>query len=90
MATTRKPVPMCCITIGGFFDLVMPTDKGMKLVEILQYSFECKKAYADRSIGYVYVLKDDAPNVEFTTVQPKQIKSRADMERTGTLLLEND
>jgi len=71
MSRPAKPVPMCCVSIGFGQDLILPTDKGLKLVEILQSSFECAKEYASR--GYVYRLKDGAPQVEFSLVQPKQI-----------------
>lgn len=88
MATVRKPVPMCCISIGHSVELILPTDKGMKLVEILQSSFVCRRDYEER--GYVYRVEDLAPNVEFTTVQPKQIKSPGSPARSGRLLLESD
>lgn len=73
MSRAAKPVPMCCVTIGYGLNLVLPTDKGLKLVDILQSSFECEKEYASR--GYVYRLKDGAPLVEFSLVQPKQIQT---------------
>lgn len=88
MATTRKPMPMCCISIGYSLDLIMPTDQGMKLVAILQSSFKCEKDYEDR--GYVYRPEDEAPRVEFATVSPKQIRARTTPRRAGPLLLEND
>lgn len=83
-----KPVPLCCISIGYHVELILPTDKGMKLVDILQSSFVCNKSYEDR--GYVYRPEDEAPRVEFETVSPKQIRAKTTPQRAGTLLLEND
>lgn len=88
MSRPIKPVPMCCISIGYSLDLIMPTDQGMKLVAILQSSFECEKAYETH--GYVYRPQDEAPRVEFATVSPKQIRAMTTPRRAGTLLLEND
>lgn len=87
MATTRKPVPMCCVSIGYHVELILPTDKGMKLVELLQSSFVCEKDYEGQ--GYVYRPEDEAPCVEFATVSPKQIRAMATPRRAGNLLLEN-
>jgi hypothetical protein len=88
MSRPVKPVPMCCVSIGYHVELIMPTDKGMKLVDILQSSFVCKKDYEER--GYVYRPEDEAPCVEFATVSPKQIRAMTTPRRAGTLLLEND
>lgn len=72
MTTAKKPVPMCCVTID-FRCYIMPADKGMKLVELLQTAFEADKNYADR--GYVYGVGDQ-PEVEFAMVKPSQIRPK--------------
>lgn len=81
----KKTVPMCCVSVGSL-DLLMPTDKGMKLVELLQSSFECERGYANR--GYVYRLADAAPIVQFATVQPKQIQQPDSPLRLGHSILD--
>lgn len=86
MATTRKPVPMCCVSIGYSVELLLPTDKGMKLVEILQSSFVCRKDFEGHN--FVYRAEDEALCVEFQTVSPKQIRAMKTPRPDGPLLLE--
>lgn len=74
MTIAKKPVPMCCVTIGIIGQYIMPADKGMKLVELLQTAFEANRNYADR--GYVYDVGDQ-PEVEFALVKPSQIRAKA-------------
>jgi hypothetical protein len=70
MTTAKKPVSMCCVTIGGFEEFLMPADKGMKLVELLQHAVHCRRDY--ESHDYRYHVKD-APAVELRLVKPSQI-----------------
>lgn len=89
MATPRKNTPLCCVTIHGYIDVILPTAKVMQLVEILQSSFNCKKTYVSGK-GYVYKLTDGAPKVEFITVNAAQLQSDSPpaRQRSGPLLLE--
>ena len=64
MSTAKKPVPMCCVNID-FNYYIMPADKGMKLVELLQTAFKANKNYDDR--GYVYGVGDQ-PEVDRKSV----------------------
>lgn len=72
MTAAKKPVPMCCVTIS-YSHYIMPADKGMKLVELLQTAFEADKNYDDR--GYVYGVSEQ-PQVEFALVKPSQIRPK--------------
>ncbi len=67
MATPTKP--MCCVAIG-YKTLLMPADKGMKLVELLQYAVECERRYASHEAYAV----GEHPRVELIMVKPGQIQ----------------
>lgn len=71
-AAPKKPVDMCCVTIGHR-DYLLPADKGMKLIALLQSAFETDKRYGDR--GYVYHLGDQ-PEVELALVRASQLKPK--------------
>lgn len=66
-----KPTPMCCVSIS-YFDLLLPADKGMKLVEILTHAIEVKKDYDEG--GYVYVPQQ-APEVQYSAVKTHRIRA---------------
>lgn len=81
---SKKPVPMCCVSIGHS-DYLMPADKGMKLVDLLQSAFATRKDFGDRN--YFYVIGDQ-PEVEFALVRPSQIRQQsADTNGAGQRLL---
>lgn len=81
---TKKAVAMCCVSIN-YRDYLLPADKGMKLVELLQSAFETEKEYVER--GYTYAIGDQ-PNVEFCLVKASQIKARrTDTNAAGQMLL---
>lgn len=69
MATPNKP--MCCVMVG-YQALLMPADKGMKLVELLQYAVECEHGWGDRDHTYTV---GEQPRVEYRMVKPGQIRS---------------
>jgi hypothetical protein len=73
-AASKKPVAMCCVSIG-YEHFLLPADKGMKLVELLQSAFHVEKEYANR--GYVYLVGDQ-PGVELALVRASQIKQKPD------------
>lgn len=72
MTAAKKPVPMCCVSINYSY-YIMPADKGMKLVELLQTAFKTNKDYGD--LGYVYGVGEQ-PEVEFALVKPSQIRPK--------------
>jgi len=78
----KKPVAMCCVTIG-YKEYLLPADKGMKLVELLQSAFETEKKYESR--GYTYYVGDQ-PEVELALVKASQLKQKTN--DGGQLLLE--
>jgi len=81
---TKKPVAMCCVSIA-YNDYLMPADKGMKLVELLQSAFAARKGYGDH--GYTYAFGEQ-PSVELSLVKASQIKARrADTNAAGQMLL---
>lgn len=71
-APLKKAVAMCCVTIGHQ-DFLLPADKGMKLVEIMQSAFSAEKRYGDRA--YAYYLGDQ-PAVELALVRESQLKPK--------------
>ena len=71
-AAPKKPVAMCCVTIGHQ-DFILPADKGMKLVEIMQSAFDTQKNYGDRAYSYHI---GDQPQVELALVRAAQIKPK--------------
>lgn len=70
MATTR-PQQLCCISIG-FNDYLMPMDKAMKVMDLMQHAFECNKHYAER--GYEYHVEQQ-PQCGIDMVKPSQVKT---------------
>jgi hypothetical protein len=70
MATRAvKNVAMCCVSINHS-DYLLPADKGMKLVELLQHAVSCDRGYESRDYSYKV---HGAPAVEFYLVKPSQI-----------------
>lgn len=67
---STKPTPMACLTIG-YQDYLMPSDKAMKVAELMQHAVECRSNF--EGTGYVYTAKDQ-PNVEFSLVRPNQVR----------------
>lgn len=85
--TRTKPahqaVQMCCVQIGHY-SYLMPSDKGMKVVELLQSAFECKKDYAER--GYVYTVGSQ-PEVELALVRSDQVRAPEEQSSGAPLRL---
>lgn len=67
---STKPTPMACLTIG-YQDYLMPSDKAMKVAELMQHAVECRSNF--EGTGYVYTATDQ-PNVEFSLVRPNQVR----------------
>lgn len=67
---SHKPTPMACLTIG-YRDYLMPSDKAMKVAELMQHAIECESKF--EGTCYVYTATDQ-PNVEFSLVRPNQVR----------------
>jgi hypothetical protein len=80
----KKAVPMCCVTIG-YQHYLMPADKGMKVVELMQSAFECEQRYEDR--GMQYQVGEPPQRVVFEMVRPGQIVQPRPAAPAGPLLL---
>lgn len=81
MTAPKKPVHMACVRIE-FIELLMPADKAMKVVELLQSAFVCNREYGERN--YKYHIGDQ-PAVDLSLVKPGQIVAPA--KATPTKLL---
>ena len=91
MTRTVKPVSLCIISIDHFMRILMPFDKGVKLVQLLEGSFCCEVDYA--TTDRVYVPEKDPLSIELKLVKASQIKTQkqpVQSPRTGPLLLESD
>lgn len=72
-AAPKKPVAMCCVTIGGYHEYLLPADKGIELVKLLQSAFETEKKYGGG--GYFYYVGDQ-PEVSLNLVKASQLKQK--------------
>jgi hypothetical protein len=71
MNRAAKSVPMCVVNIGYHCELLMPAEKGMKLVTLLQESMLVKHDY-HATTRSVYVA-GDVPEVLYASVKADQI-----------------
>ncbi|SDO77676.1 hypothetical protein SAMN05216303_102327 [Rhodoferax sp. OV413] len=95
MATNRntKPVSLCIVTISHT-QFLMPADKGLKLVELLQHAQHAQWDYSDRSDGRTYIVGEQV-EAEYRAVKQSQLKLQKSETpekpaRGQTLLLERD
>lgn len=79
MATTKKPVAMCCVKIG-YDTFLMPSDKGLRVVELLQSAVECREEYGNRE--YIYYVQDQ-PRVSLAMVKPSQVRQATPETHAG-------
>lgn len=63
---------MCCVSIG-YHEYLLPADKGIELVKLLQSAFETDKKYGGN--GYFYYVGDQ-PEVSLTLVKASQLKQK--------------
>lgn len=93
MSRTTKSGPMCVVNIGFHCELLMPADKGMKLVALLQDSLLVRLDYQGTSAKNLYV-SGDLPEVNYTSVKPDQVvmpqATVTTPRRKGPLLSGND
>jgi hypothetical protein len=72
---TAKPTqPMCCVSIG-YLEVVLPADKGLQLVKLLQGAVACDHAYSPDHRRVYQVT--GAPEVGYTTITADQIRMPA-------------
>ena len=70
MATSKAAQQMCCVRIN-YHALLLPSDKGRKLVELLEGALLVKQSYDD---GPYFELTGETPDVEYQTVKPGQVR----------------
>lgn len=92
MTRATKTGPMCIVSIDHLCELLMPAEKGMKLVALLQDSVRVDQDYQVLS-RRTYITRD-VPEVQYNAVKPDQIvmpqASTSAQRRKGPLLLERD
>lgn len=69
---------MACISIG-FEDFLMPADKAMKVAELMQSAFHCRRGYEQ---GHSYT-PGDQPRVEFAFVKPSEVRKPDQVRQIG-------
>jgi hypothetical protein len=84
MTAPKRVVQMAHVRVG-YTDLLMPSDKALKLVEMLQSAVECSQEYEPQR-GYVYYLGAEL-RVELALVKPSQLKQRPKLNDAAPLLL---
>lgn len=75
---------MCCVTVE-FSSYLMPADKGMKLVELLQHAYACRVDFGDRD--YTFQPEPQQPRVEFKLVRANQVLPPAAPDKPKVLRL---
>lgn len=64
-----KQVQMCCVEVG-YQRLLMPADKGMKLVELLLHAITSERTYERDEFEY---RAGQQPEVSLTLIKPSQV-----------------
>jgi hypothetical protein len=72
MTTAKKPATMCCVNVGYSNTYLLPIDKGMKLVELLQSAFECEREYG--SLHPKYTVGQQPSHISLEIVRPEQLR----------------
>lgn len=80
MATTKKAVTLCCVTVG-YQSFLMPADKGLRVVELLQSAVECRERYDDREQFYDV---EEQPRVILAMVKPSQVRQATPETHAGS------
>lgn len=68
MSRTAKPQQLCCIEIDHI-DLLMPVEKALKVIELLQGAVTCHATFAE---GYRYHVQH-APRLQMTVLRADQV-----------------
>lgn len=73
MATTKKPPQrLCCVSID-YHSLLLPADKGRKLVELLEDAVRVRQHFDGRTPVF---LIEEPVQVEYHSVKPDQVRAR--------------
>lgn len=83
--TPKAASSMCCVQIGNLVSLIMPTDKGLKVLDLLQHAVEADFDYVGGA-GYIYKMKDHAVQTELKIVQSTQLRAASPKQRDPILL----
>ncbi|WP_293222249.1 hypothetical protein [Ottowia sp.] len=67
--TTIKTTAMACLTIG-YHDYLMPSDKAMKVAELMQHAVNCDRDFDGND--YVYKVREE-PAIRFSLVRPDRV-----------------
>lgn len=93
MSRAPKTGPMCVVNIGFHCELLMPADKGMKLVTLLQECMLVRVDYETSKTRTVYI-PGDVPEVSYSSIRADQIlmpnATPTPARRKGPLLLEDN
>lgn len=71
MKQAQKQVQMCCVTLN-YTDYIMPADKGMKVVALMQSAVPCKEDFEGHQL--VYRADEDPKAVEFKLIHQSQLR----------------
>lgn len=78
----KKPAgPLCCLEIG-YRHVLLPADKGMKVLALLQGAIECDERYRDQ--GVVYVVGEPL-RIRFTSVEANQVAQQEPEKKPAVL-----
>lgn len=67
-----SPKPMCVVTVGGG-QYLMPTDAGMKVMQLMQQALTCRYDYGTDYMSKAYVA-GDTPSLSLEMVKPSEIR----------------
>lgn len=83
---TKKTGPMCVVTIG-YQEFLLPAANGLKIMQLMTGALQVDARYDD---GRVYELRDEPVQVEYTSVDPRQVRPRRSRDESaqGPLALE--
>ena len=65
------PKSMCVVTIGSD-QYLMPTEAGMKVMQLMQQALICRRTYSDDYLHKQYVA-GDTPGLSLEMVKPSEI-----------------
>lgn len=70
MVTRSKPMPKLCVVSIDHSDYLLPTDKALKLMELLSGALRCRRDYAGD--GYKFHAQGE-PDIELRNVAAHQV-----------------
>lgn len=73
MATRQTKQALCCLTIGGINEFIMPASAGMKVAQLLQTAQRTNRSYEGRG-DYTYTLQGNV-EVQWSSVMHNQVRA---------------